>query len=182
MTAANETAARAADFERRCRQQGLTLTVQRRAVFAALAPRRDHPTADQVYEAVRRRVAGISRTTVYRVLETLVRAGIITKACHPGAAARYDPRRQRHDHLVCLRCDKVVDFDAGLGATLSAPRNRPRGFEIHEVCVHYRGLCPDCRTRSSSPVPSTRGRGAVSRSVVRKGRKAHGKPRRRAMP
>jgi Fur family peroxide stress response transcriptional regulator len=98
-------------FERLCREHGLALTVQRREVFAAMLERRDHPTAEQIYAKVKGRVPGVSRTTVYRVLETLVGAGVITKACHPGAAARYDPLTRRHHHLVCLHCEKVVDLE-----------------------------------------------------------------------
>ena len=61
-------------FERLCRERGLSLTVQRRAVLEAVLDRGDHPTADQVYDEVKERLPGLSRTTVYRVLETLVTA------------------------------------------------------------------------------------------------------------
>ncbi|HRX84343.1 MAG TPA: transcriptional repressor, partial [Phycisphaerae bacterium] len=59
-------------FEQLCRQQGLALTVQRRTILSVLLDSDDHPTADQVYEIVRQRLPGLSRTTVYRVLDTFV--------------------------------------------------------------------------------------------------------------
>lgn len=137
-----------------CRRHGLAVTVQRRVVFEALLRRRDHPTADQVYELVRRQLPGIARATVYRVLETLARIGAITKACHPGAATRYDPTVARHHHLVCVRCDKVVDFaDAHLDR-LPIPRGRPQGFRVHGFSVHYFGLCPTCRRTEKLPASS----------------------------
>src|SRR5262245_9658918 len=92
------------DFEARCRRQGLAVTSQRRAVLRALAAREDHPTADQLHEDVRREHPDLSRTTVYRVLETLVRLGVVTKVSHPGASVRYDAFTGRHHHLVCDVC------------------------------------------------------------------------------
>lgn len=141
-------AARVQHFVDHCRAHGLALTVQRRVIFDALVDRQDHPTADQIYAVVRNRLPGVSRTTVYRVLETLVQAGVIAKACHPGTAARYDPLTHRHHHLVCLHCDKLVDWhDARLDA-LPLPRGATAaGFEIDDYSVHFRGTCAACRAR-----------------------------------
>ena len=86
-----EPVARLAEFEAECRRRGLAVTIQRRTVFGELAGRKDHPTADQVYDAVRGRLPGLSRTTVYRVLETLVDAGLARKVHHAGGVARFDP-------------------------------------------------------------------------------------------
>jgi len=80
-----------AEFESLCRRRGLAVTVQRRAVFTELARRRDHPTADQVYDAVRDRLPGLSRTTVYRVLEALVENGLARKVHHAAGVVRFDP-------------------------------------------------------------------------------------------
>lgn len=170
-------------FERLCRERGLALTIQRRTIFAALLGRRDHPTADQVYEAVRPRLAGVSRTTVYRVLETLVQAGVITKACHPGAATRYDPLTRRHHHLVCLRCEKIVDIDdPGLDA-LPIPSVPGEAFEITDYCVHFRGLCAQCRSRGDNSNKQPAGASpprAPRKRTIRRPRGAPSKKRRKA--
>lgn len=94
-----------------CRKQRLPLTVQRRAVLEELALRGDHPTADDVFSSVRQTLPEISRVTVYRVLQTLVRLGIARAVCHPGAAARYEVRLRRHHHLVCTECESMVDLE-----------------------------------------------------------------------
>ena len=132
-------------FERLCRQRGLALTIQRRAVYAAICGRRDHPTADQVYQAVRRQLPQISRTTVYRVLETLAAAGIIAKAPHASGAARYDPATHRHHHLVCRVCNRIVDFQDSRLDGLAVPDAQRHGFEIEDYIVHFVGLCDRCR-------------------------------------
>ena len=101
---------RIACFERLCRERRLPLTPQRRAVLRFVLDREDHPTADQVYEAIRGQLPGISRTSVYRILDMLVGIGMLTKVCHPGAVARFDPKVLQNHHLVCLQCEQIIDL------------------------------------------------------------------------
>jgi Fur family peroxide stress response transcriptional regulator len=122
----------------------MPVTVQRRAILEELVRRDDHPTADDVFAAVEGRIPGVSRTTVYRVLDTLVDVGAARRVAHPGAAVRYDAKVHRHHHLVCSRCGKVRDLeDASLDAL--APRTRVGGFEVHDYSVHFTGTCAACR-------------------------------------
>lgn len=151
------------DLREACRRQGVPLTVQRSVILEALAGRDDHPTADQLLDAVRTRLPGVSRTTVYRVLDTLVRLGLAVKTCTPGAAVRFDARTERHHHLVCLRCERVVDVHEPALDALDLSRARRGGFEISDYSIHFRGICPDCRA------PEKRGR--TSRRAVTARRK-----------
>ena len=127
-----------------CREKGVPVTVQRQVILGALADRLDHPTADQVFEDVSRKLPGLSRTTVYRVLETLVEWDVIHKASHLGSAARYDPNVERHHHLTCLVCHKVVDVEDEAVRPIEFPRPSNRGFEITDYSVHFQGTCPEC--------------------------------------
>jgi Fur family peroxide stress response transcriptional regulator len=135
-----------AEFEKVCRSQGLAVTIQRRAVFEELAVRRDHPTADKVYEVLRERLPGISRTTVYRVLDDMVGAGLARRVDHPGAVARFDPVTSRHHHLVCQRCGTLVDIEDDLVPELPLPRIAgKRPFRITGYSVNFTGLCAECQ-------------------------------------
>jgi Fur family peroxide stress response transcriptional regulator len=136
---------RLAAFAAECRRRGLALTIQRRAVYGELAERKDHPTADQVYDALHPRLPGLSRTTVYRVLETLVEQGFARKVHHVGAVARFDPMTVRHHHLVCDGCGRLVDLDDGAVAGVRLPDARRTGFEIRDYSISFTGLCRDCR-------------------------------------
>ena len=78
-------------FEAACRAYGIPVTVQRRRIFEALCDRIDHPTPEDVYASVKDTLPGVSRTTVYRVLETLVRVGMLAKAASPTNAASNAP-------------------------------------------------------------------------------------------
>ena len=130
--------------EQRFRSTGAPLTLQRRAVIDALWKRHDHPTADDIFAELRERLPGISRPTVYRVLNSLVRMGIARKVCHPGAAARFETRVERHHHLVCVRCDKVVDFEPASRLRLPLPDATSLGFRLDDYSIHFRGVCAEC--------------------------------------
>ncbi|MEE8218799.1 MAG: transcriptional repressor [Vicinamibacteria bacterium] len=132
-------------FEQECRRRGLALTVQRRTVFEELASRRDHPTADQVFDAVQQRLPSLSRTTVYRVLETLVETGFAQKVHHPDAVARFDPVTERHHHLVCETCGRLVDLDDSAVPQVPLPDPAGTGFHIRDYSVSFSGLCSNCQ-------------------------------------
>lgn len=143
-------------LEMLCRQHGLPVTVQRRAVYRFVRGRKDHPTADQVYKGVRKHLPDVSRMTVYRVLDALVRIGALRKVCSPNSSARYDANTGRHHHLVCTVCEKLVDYeDEGLN-DLPLPRGRAQGFQISDYSIQFRGMCADCRKQSSTSNGATR--------------------------
>ncbi len=134
-------------FERACRERGLARTTQRRTLLEMILDREDHPTADQVYEQARTRIRGISRTTVYRILDTFVELGLVAKICHPGPAARFDPKIHRHHHLVCLNCEGIIDLEDKRLNDIAWPDVRGLGFEIRDHHVHFRGVCSACRRK-----------------------------------
>jgi Fur family peroxide stress response transcriptional regulator len=152
-------AERLAGFEAECRRRGLAVTVQRRAVYGVVSSRRDHPTADQVYEAVKGRVPGLSRTTVYRVLDTLVDTGFVRRVHHAGGVTRFDPTTERHHHLVCEACGRLVDLEDAAVPALRLPEARGTGFRISDYSVSFLGLCGSCaRSKRSEPRPAREGR------------------------
>lgn len=135
-----------AKLEAACRERGMPLTVQRRAVFEELVERRDHPTAEQVYDAVRERLPGLSRTTVYRVLDTLVELGAARRVLHAGAAVRYDPVTQRHHHLVCEACGRLEDVEDARVPLVVPPDVGSAGFQITGYSVSFTGICSRCQS------------------------------------
>jgi Fur family transcriptional regulator, peroxide stress response regulator len=147
---------RMVEFERICRQRRLPLTVQRRTILQAILGREDHPTADQIHTQITTQLPGVSRTSVYRILEMLVETGMITKICHPGSAARFDPKLHRHHHLVCLFCERIIDVEEPRLDHLPLPNVRAHGFQISDYHIHFRGLCTQCRRKQKTPVRASR--------------------------
>jgi Fur family peroxide stress response transcriptional regulator len=128
-----------------CREHGLALTPQRRAILQAVLHADDHPTADKLHAALARRRVRVSRATVFRTLESLERRGVIAKVCHPGSSVRYDRRTDRHHHLVCIRCDRVIDIEDARLDALPVPDTRRLGFVVSDFKVQLRGICKECR-------------------------------------
>ena len=154
-------------FETACRQRGIPVTVQRRRILEAILDRTDHPTPDQVYASVKKVLPDVSRTTVYRVLEMLTDLGLLTKACTPGAATRVDPRTARHHHLVCLRCDRLIDIeDAAVNHRIRPPDLRRQAFVIENYSIYFTGLCAACRQADKR----SRRSGRLARRPDRKGK------------
>jgi len=135
------------EFRSLCRERGLPLTVQRREVFREVLEREDHPTADQVFDALADRLPGLSRTTVYRILGVLVDMGVVRRLYHPGAVARFDGKVTRHHHLICRQCAKVIDIQDTVWDGLALPDTANQDFEIEDFSVYFSGVCSECRRK-----------------------------------
>jgi Fur family transcriptional regulator, peroxide stress response regulator len=137
--------AKRSEFETVCRNNGLALTIQRRTILDALVSRSDHPTVDQVYEDIKENLKGVSRTTVYRLLETFVSIGIARKISNPESKARFDADTKRHHHLTCIKCGKVLDLHDSTLDNLMPNTETLQEFEILDYSITFNGLCACCR-------------------------------------
>lgn len=138
-------------MEERCKKNGLSLTVQRRTILENLSSRKDHPTADQIYAAIQERISGVSRTTVYRVLETFVQLGLAQKISNPEAKARFDADTSKHHHAACLECEKVIDIDSAFLPDIDLGKADLKGFEVFDCSIVAVGLCSDCSRKNGGP-------------------------------
>lgn len=137
----------ARELQRRCTSLGVPLTAQRRVVMEVLAQSHDHPTVEQIHTLVEERLPGVSKATVYRNLEMLLRLGLVRALAHPGSSARFDPHPEPHHHFFCDRCGAVHDL-----APERVSGSEHLGFVVGEdgltgrdVSVTVRGTCGACR-------------------------------------
>lgn len=120
-------------------------TEQRSAILEELRKRKDHPTAYDMYNAVKNRIPKISLGTVYRNLEYLSGEGVIRKLASGSEQKRFDAVTVDHPHFRCVQCGKVEDLPPdGLPDLLPASYNGVEGRQIFEVNVEFVGLCTDC--------------------------------------
>jgi Fe2+ or Zn2+ uptake regulation protein len=124
---------------------GQRFTEQRAAVFRFLSSTDVHPSADEVFLAVRRQLPGISLATVYKSLETLVGCGLAVKLTYSDGSARYDGRTDPHHHARCLRCGKVADIPGDFtDDQVRAFEARSEGFMVTGYRLELTGYCPSC--------------------------------------
>jgi Fe2+ or Zn2+ uptake regulation protein len=140
---------------RRIREVGLRLTRARLGVLTVLdeaGTRGEHPVVAEIAESTRLRIGDVSTQAVYDVLEAMTEAGLIRRVDIGGSPARYESRvGDNHHHLVCRRCDAIVDVDC---ATLTAPCLQPspeQAFVVDEAEVTFWGLCPSCSALERDP-------------------------------
>jgi Fur family peroxide stress response transcriptional regulator len=126
------------------RAQRIPVTPQRLAVLAVLQSRRDHPTAEKIFQEVKGQHPAISFNTVYKTLEVLCRRGLIIKVNPLHEVARYDGATWQHAHLICRRCHHIVDLD-WQPPEAPLPLSALAGFQIEHQSLTLWGLCPQCQ-------------------------------------
>ena len=132
---------------------GQRFTEQRAAVFRHLSATGNHPTADEVFTAVRTQITDISLATVYKALETIVGCGLATKLTYGDDSARYDARTDDHVHARCLTCGAVRDVH-GSSITGHLSDIRPAdGFRVEGYRVEVVGYCGGCDLGNASTLP-----------------------------
>ena len=102
-----------------------SMTRQRRVILQELQKVTTHPTADQVYDMVRKKLPRISLATVYRNLDLLAQDGLISKL-DGGAQLRFDGNPADHYHIRCTRCQRVDDYRRAVMVKDKGGENRYR--------------------------------------------------------
>jgi Fur family peroxide stress response transcriptional regulator len=125
---------------------GKALTPQRQAVLRVVAESAEHLTANEIFEAARKSLPSISFATVYNSLKYLREAGMVREINFGKGSSRYDRETARHDHAVCSRCGKLVDFDLAETPQLIRAAARRSRFKPESIHLTLVGLCPDCQT------------------------------------
>lgn len=144
-------------LRRALEENGQRFTEQRAAVFRFLSGTDTHPTADEVFLAVRSEVPGISLATVYKSLETLVGCGLARKLAYGDGSARYDGRTDPHHHARCLSCGRVFDVPGSLEEDeLEELRSGVGKFQITGYRLEFTGYCPPCEPEGSARTEAAR--------------------------
>ncbi len=127
-------------FKDRARKLGLKVTPQRVAVYRALLLRKDHPSAEELYEELKGKLEGISLTTVYRSLANLEKVGLVQKIPTPNGKVRYDARVEPHSHFICLECGRIYDIEFAPRIERELEVGKPIACSL--VCY---GVCKECQ-------------------------------------
>lgn len=115
------------------------------AIMEVLKGVRTHPSADWIYDEVRKKLPHISKGTVYRNLNVLEDEGVIIELNVDGMVGRYEIRQHNHYHFICEKCGRIFDINEPVEARLNAKFAKKTGFKITDHQLEFRGLCRDCQ-------------------------------------
>ncbi|MBI3326290.1 MAG: transcriptional repressor [Nitrospinae bacterium] len=119
-------------------------TRQLAAVYQALQGDPTHPSADEIYRRVRKKLPRISLGTVYRNLQRLVEEGKISTFLLGERIARFDPVVSDHDHFICQTCGRVDDLFLERDRQVDLTPLVRAGFAVNTFNLRVYGLCQAC--------------------------------------
>lgn len=122
-------------------------TKQREAILDVFLKATGHITGEALYQRVRKSHPQIGYTTVHRTMKLLCDAGLASERHFEGGVTSYEIEHAHHDHIICVRCNKIVEFECEAIEQLQDEIVAREGFKL----LHHRhelyGLCPECQKR-----------------------------------
>lgn len=137
----------ARNLKQALQSRGYRLTAARQAVLDVLAESGGHLSADELAETARRREPGLGRMTVYRTLDLLCELELIRPLYQGKGAAQYVLLEDgRHHHLVCSKCDRVIEFKECAVEEIERMIGGRYGFDVRGHLLELYGFCIDCQS------------------------------------
>lgn len=128
------------------REREHRLTPQRVALLRLLAASDGHPSASQLYEQIKDQFPTTSLATVYKTLNVLKEIDEVLELRFSEDDNHYDGKRPYpHPHLICIRCQKILDPEVILAPGLIQEVAQSSGYRIVGHRLDFYGLCPDCQ-------------------------------------
>jgi Fur family ferric uptake transcriptional regulator len=145
-TQAKVHSAEAHRFEAYLRSKKLKLTGERMEILASIFQKNSHFDAEELHAELKQQGRDISRATVYRTLDLLVQCGLVRKSSLGSSHANYEAAHEdeHHDHLICLNCNKVMEFYRPDLEQLQDDICRERQFKPLHHSLQIFGLCSSC--------------------------------------
>jgi Fur family peroxide stress response transcriptional regulator len=130
------------------RKKGYKATTQRIAICRFALHSRDHPSAQRIYNEVKKVHPTVSLATVYKTLQILTEKGMIQELDLPESQARFDSNVEPHINLVCLQCGNIQDFDDNAAREIVERVAAKAEFTWTGQRIDIYGICKKCRGRT----------------------------------
>lgn len=129
------------------KQVGLKVTIPRVTILELLQnAEKNHHTAEDVFDELRKNGHDIGLATVYRVLAQFEQAGILVKHHFEGGQSIFElDTGEHHDHLICVKCGKIIEFFDETLEKLQHNIAKKHGFQLEDHSMVLYGICPDCQ-------------------------------------
>ena len=132
--------------------KGLRSTRQRDIILDFFLATRQHVSVEELYLKIKSAHPGIGSATVYRTLKLLVEAGLAREVLLHDGQTRYEHviEGEHHDHLVCVNCNAVIEFENATIEKLQDEIAARHGFYVKNHKLEIYGLCAQCRAQSNA--------------------------------
>lgn len=127
--------------------KNLKWTSEREVIFYHIFSRHRHFSVDDIAAELHQMGKKVSKTSVFRTVNLLVDAGLLKKIIYQGRTDYYDfDQGEHHDHLECITCGKIIEFNDSELERLKLKACKTRGFQHVDHLLRIRGYCKDCRS------------------------------------
>lgn len=127
----------------------IKFTNQRIEILDFLKNNTTHPTVEQVYEAVKKKLTRISKATVYQNLKFLAEKGFIQEVNIKGVS-RFEPNLNSHHHIICRKCGTILDFESKELTEYSLHIGKKlKDIDIDATNTNFYGICRHCKSTNS---------------------------------
>ena len=135
------------EFRNFLKKRQLKFTSERQVVLKGTFSLHRHFDVDELYDKLRKDGENISRATIYRTLPLLVQCGLITQTfrCEDKVSYEHIFGHQHHDHMLCIKCGKVIEFKNEKIEKLQKEVCKRYGFKAVEHRLGIKGYCKKCR-------------------------------------
>jgi Fur family transcriptional regulator, peroxide stress response regulator len=134
-------------FRELCVQHGLAVTHQRQVIYEVLQEMTGHPSPEEVYARVRKKIPAISLATVYKNINLFLESGLFREVSLHHGSLRVEINSHPHHHLVCTSCRSIYDIDEKELGALQIPSKLAGGFLVTRLAVDVLGLCSACQQK-----------------------------------
>lgn len=127
-----------------CRQNGLALTHQRRVIYEILLATPGHPSPEEIYGSVRKKIPSISLNTVYNNIRVFLEKGMLREVSVHHGTMRVETNSHPHHHFVCVSCRSIEDIEQEVFEPVRVKEFAPPGFKVHRYSIDVIGQCANC--------------------------------------
>lgn len=132
-------------FRELCQENGIAVTHQRQVLYEVMKTMHGHPSPEEVYARVKKKVPAISLATVYKNIHLFVESGVFREVSMHHGSQRVEMNREPHHHMVCSKCKSITDIGENELGLVSMQNRLPGGFLVERFAVDVIGVCAKCQ-------------------------------------
>jgi Fur family peroxide stress response transcriptional regulator len=132
-------------FRELCYENGIAVTHQRQVLYEVMKTMYGHPSPEEVYARVKKKVPSISLATVYKNIHLFVESGVFREVSMHHGSLRVEMNDEAHHHMVCSKCKAITDIGEKELGLVSKQAKLPGGFLVERYAVDVIGICAKCQ-------------------------------------